>query len=298
MKSLRGGQSRRAVSSLRMKSLSLDQTGSLHRDPAWRGRVTIAVIAIAILWPILIASEFQPWILFDAQSLNATGRFLAGFVPPAHSPEFLQLVAEAAWQTIAMATAGLTLALLGAIPMALLITERLSISRLGTGRMGAFAVMARQAIRWLLILLRSVPELVWALLFVRIVGLGPTAGVLAIALTYCGMLGKVYAEILESSDSHATDTLLKNGSGRIAALCYGALPESASELVSYTVYRWECAIRGSVVMGFVGAGGLGQRMDESMRMLDGGEVATMLIVFVLLVACADVVSKLLRARLA
>ena len=73
--------------------------------------------------------------------------------------------------------------------------------------------------------------------------------------------------------------------------------EAAAELVSYTTYRWECAIRGSVVMGFVGAGGLGQRMDESMKMLSGGEVATMLIIFVLLVACADLVSTFLRKRL-
>ena len=165
------------------------------------------------------------------------------------------------------------------------------------GRMSVVATAIRQSVRWLLVLLRSVPELVWALLFVRVVGLGPTAGVLAIALTYCGMLGKVYAEILESSDAQATENLLKNGSGRLAALFYGALPEAASELVSYTIYRWECAIRGSVVMGFVGAGGLGQRMDESMKMLAGGEVATMLIIFVLLVACADGVSKMLRRRL-
>jgi phosphonate transport system permease protein len=129
---------------------------------------------------------------------------------------------------------------------------------------------------------------------VRIVGLGVTAGVLAIALTYCGMLGKVYAEILESSDTHATETLLKNGNGRLAAFFYGALPESASELLSYTMYRWECAIRGSVVMGFVGAGGLGQRMDESIKMMAGNEVATMLIVFMLLVAASDGMSKLLR----
>ena len=113
----------------------------------------------------------------------------------------------------------------------------------------------------------------------------------------CGMLGKVYAEILESSDAHATDVLLANGSSRLGALFYGALPESASELVSYTVYRWECAIRGSAVMGFVGAGGLGQRMDESARMMAGSEVCTMLIMFVLLVALADRVSKMLRRRL-
>lgn len=268
-----------------------------HPDPAWRGRVVACLLLLVLLWPMLVWSEFKPWQLLDAQSLAATGRFLADFFPPAHSAEFLALVAESAWQTVAMATAGMTLALIGAVPLTLVATERLSISRL-TGRMRWQARVVRQLARWWLILLRSVPELVWALLFVRIAGLGPTAGVLAIALTYCGMLGKVYAEILESTDGLASETLLRNGSGRLSALLYGALPEAASELVSYTVYRWECAIRGSVVMGFVGAGGLGQRMDESMKMLAGGEVSTMLIVFILLVAAADGVSKFLRARLA
>jgi phosphonate transport system permease protein len=271
---------------------------SVPADPSWRGRLTAFIVGIVLLWPLLVWSEFKPWILLDAQSLTATGRFLAAFFPPAHSLEFLRLVAVATWETIAIATAGLTLALLGAVPLTLIVTERLSISRIGTGRFGVSGRAVRQAARWLLILLRSIPELVWALLLVRIVGLGPTAGVLAIALTYCGMLGKVYAEILESAEAHATHALLVNGSGRMQALLYGALPEAASELTSYTIYRWECAIRGSIVMGFVGAGGLGQRMDESMKMLAGGEVSTMLIIFVLLVACADWVSKLLRRRLA
>lgn len=267
-------------------------------DPAWRKRLTAALVFIVVLWPLLVASEFRPWALFDAQSLAASRQFLASFLPPAHSPEFLWLVLEASWQTIAIATAGLTLAWIAAVPLTIVATERLSVSRIGTGRVALMPASVRHAVRGLLIVLRSVPELVWALLFVRLVGLGPTAGVLAIALTYTGMLGKVYAEILESSDGHATETLLRNGSGRLAAFMYGALPESASELVSYTIYRWECAIRGSVIMGFVGAGGLGQRMDESMRMLAGDEVMTMLLVFMLLVACADGVSKLLRARLA
>lgn len=268
-----------------------------HRDPAWRNRVMGFVVVLIVLWPMLVFAEFKPWILFDRQSLQATWKFLTTFFPPAHSVEFLQMVAAATWETVAMATAGMTLALVGAIPMTLLATERLSISRLGTGRVAPLAKMFRQLIRWLLVLLRSVPELVWALLLVRIVGLGPTAGVVAIALTYCGMLGKVYADILESSDASASDTLLQNGSSRLGAFLYGALPSSASELVSYTVYRWECAIRGSVVMGFVGAGGLGQRMDESMKMMAGDELCTMLIVFVLLVACADGVSAMLRRRL-
>ena len=277
--------------------MPVSATQSFSPDPAWRARVTEAILAIVILWPMLVWSEFKPWIIFDQRSLAAMGHFLAAFFPPAHSVDFLQMITEAAWQTVAMATAGMTLALLGAIPLTMLATERLSVSRLGSGRIGLVGRGVRRAVRWLLIMLRSLPELVWALLLVRIVGLGPTAGVLAIALTYCGMLGKVYAEILESTDAHATNALLHNGSGRLVAFLYGALPEAAAELVSYTVYRWECAIRGSVVMGFVGAGGLGQRMDESMRMLAGDEVATILIVFVLLVAGADWVSKVLRRRL-
>jgi phosphonate transport system permease protein len=278
------------------RSSPMTQTAA-RRDPAWRGRVMIFILALALLWPMFQLSEFHPWTLLDAQSLQATLHFLASFALPAHSLEFLKLVAQATWETVAMSVIGMTLALAAAIPMTLLVTERLSVSRLGSGRIGLAQNCVRQAVRWLLVLLRSVPELVWALLLVRIVGLGPTAGVVAIALTYSGMLGKVYAEILEAGDSHVCDALLKNGGGRLSALLYGALPESAAELSSYTVYRWECAIRGSVVMGFVGAGGLGQRMDESMKMLAGDELSTMLIVFILLVACADGVSKMLRRSL-
>ena len=268
-----------------------------HPDPAWRGRVTATLVVLVLAWPMLVSSEFKPWTLLDAQSLRATWHFLSEFVPPAHSAEFLLLMLEATWQTVAIATAGLVLALLGAIPLTLLATASLSVSRMESGHMRYAGVAVRQVVRWLLVLLRSVPELVWALLLVRIVGLGPTAGVSAITLTYTGMLGKVYAEILESSEAHATQSLLKNGNGRLAALLYAALPAAAAELVSYTTYRWECAIRGSVVMGFVGAGGIGQRMDESMKMLAGDEVSTMLVIFVLLVACADLVSTFLRKRL-
>jgi phosphonate transport system permease protein len=142
-----------------------------------------------------------------------------------------------------------------------------------------------------------VPELVWALVFVRVTGLGPTAGVLAIGLTYGGMLGKVYGEILESGPTHATAALLHNGAGRLQAFLHALLPENATELLSYTIYRWECAVRSSVVLGFVGAGGLGQELDTATKMFNGGEVATMLIVFVALVALADRASARARAAL-
>jgi phosphonate transport system permease protein len=266
------------------------------RDPAWLGRVFWLGAAAVVLWPMLVATEFRPWIFFERDNLKVTGQFLASFWPPAHDAEFLTMVAREAWRTVAIATAGMTLAFVVAVPLTLLSTRVLSVSAL-SGRMAAGPAVLRQGVRLLLIVLRSVPELVWALVFVRVVGLGPTAGVLAIALTYGGMLGKVYGEILESGEAHATQTLLRNGSSRLQAFFYGLLPQNAAELTSYTVYRWECAIRSSVVLGFVGAGGLGQQLDNSMKMFNGGEVITMLAVFVLLVALADRVSAGLRKAL-
>ena len=268
----------------------------LH-DPAWSRRVFWMLAALVLLAPALVLTEFKPWTMFESDSLKSTRRFLAEFFPPKVEAEFLWLVARECWRTVAIATAGLALALVIAIPLTLLSTSVLSVSALA-GRMHRLPFMLRQGVRWLMILLRSVPELVWALVFVRIVGLGPTAGVLAIALTYGGMLGKVYGDILESDDAHATHTLLRNGAGRLQAFFFGLLPQSAAELTSYTVYRWECAIRSSAVLGFVGAGGLGQQMDNSMKMFQGSEVATMLIVFMLLVGLADYASAWLRRVLA
>ena len=266
------------------------------RDPAWAGRVFWALAALVVLWPMLVLAEFKPWTLFSLASLKPTVRFLADFVPPRTDADFLAMVARETWRTVAMATAGIALALLLALPLTLLAVRTLSVSGLA-GRMAFAPALLRQAVRWLLIVLRSVPELIWALVFVRVVGLGPTAGVLAIALTYAGMLGKVYAEILESGDAQPTQTLLRNGSGRLQAFGYALLPQNAAELTSYTVYRWECAIRSSAVLGFVGAGGLGQAMDASMKMFNGAEVATMLLVFFALVWLADKASTWLREAL-
>ncbi|NBP26991.1 MAG: ABC transporter permease [Betaproteobacteria bacterium] len=263
------------------------------RDPAWTQRVAWASFALVLLIPALIATEFKPWIFFNAENLKVTSRFIGDFFPPEIGAEFLRMVMVEAWRTIAIASAGMALALMVAIPMTLAATSVLSVSSL-SGRMHALPFGIRQTLRWILIVLRSIPELVWALVFVRVVGLGPAAGVLAIGLTYAGMLGKVYSEILESGETHATTTLLRNGGGRLQAFFFGLLPQNATELTSYTVYRWECAIRSSAVLGFVGAGGLGQQMDASMKMFNGGEVATILLVFMALVGLADLLSAWLR----
>lgn len=277
--------------------MPLASPDTLRRDPAARQRVFWALATLAALWPLLVLTEFKPWLLWEDGALKPALRFVADFVPPRMEGEFLWLVARETWRTVAIATAGLTLALLLAIPLALLSVRVLSVSAL-TGRMAPLPAVVRQLVRWLMIVLRSVPELIWALVFVRVVGLGPTAGVLAIALTFAGMLGKVYAEILDSGDAHPATSLLRNGSGRLQAFLYALLPQSAAELTSYTLYRWECAIRSSAVLGFVGAGGLGQMMDASMKMFNGAEVATLLMVFMALVWVADRISAWLRKWLA
>jgi phosphonate transport system permease protein len=263
------------------------------KDPVWHSRLSLAILAIVLLIPALISTEFKPWVFFESENLKVTLKFLADFVPPNTKPDFLKLVAIEAWRTIAIATAGMVLALVLAIPLTLVSTRALSISAL-TGRMAALPFVIRQVIRIVLILMRSIPEIVWALVFVRVVGLGPAAGVLAIALTYAGMLGKIYAEILESGSNESSQALLRNGASRFQTFLYAVLPQNSSELTSYTVYRWECAVRSSAVLGFVGAGGLGQQMDNSMRMFNGSEVATILITFMILVALADWFSAQLR----
>jgi phosphonate transport system permease protein len=266
------------------------------RDPAWFARIRFAVLGIILLIPALIATEFKPWLLFEEQNLKITLKFLGDFFPPSLDPSFLKMIAMEAWKTIAIATVGIFLALILAIPMTLMSTRVLSISSL-SGNMNLLPFALRQTIRLILIFMRSIPELIWALVFVRVVGLGPAAGVLAIALTYAGMLGKIYGEILESGNTDSSESLLRNGAGRLQTFFYAVLPQNLTELKSYTVYRWECAIRSSAVLGFVGAGGLGQQMDNSMRMFNGSEVATILIIFMILVALSDSFSNLLRKQI-
>jgi phosphonate transport system permease protein len=268
------------------------------RDPQARSRATALVAAVIVLWPLALLAEFRPWALFAAEPWRVMGGFLAGFWPPAHGPEFLGLLLTATLETLAIATAGIALAFALGAPLAVATTQALSVSRLGPGPGRAWREALRWALRLVQTVLRGVPELVWALVFVRVLGLGPAAAVLALALTYGGMLAKVYAEILEKSDTRPARALLEAGSGRLAALGHGLLPGAAQELVSYTVYRWECAVRASVVMGFVGAGGLGQLMDQSMKMLNGGEASSILLVFLALVLLADAVSAALRKLLA
>lgn len=267
------------------------------QDPAAFPRLIATVVILLLLWPGLRWSEFDPQLLFDPANTKTIAQFVGTFLPLNLSPDFLRLIGKATLETLALATAGMALAVALAIPLSLIVTRSLSVSRIGPGPGRIGGGIVRAVTRFLLMILRGIPEIVWALLFVRAVGLGPAAGVLAIAITYSGMLGKIYSEIFESSDTQPARILLEAGSGRAGAFFYSVLPGAIPEVVSYTVYRWECAVRASVVMGFVGAGGLGQQMELSMRMLDGGEASTILLTFLVLVLLADAISAILRKGL-
>lgn len=279
-------------------SVASASTPAAQRDPLARRRLGWAVTALVLLWPVLHLAQVHPAVLFDPANAQVMGNFLGGILPPSVAPEFLHELFAATLQTLAIATAGMALAFAIALPLAFCATRSLSVSAIGPapGRWRGRAL--RQAVRTLMVLLRSVPEIVWALMFVRALSLGPAAGVMALAITYGGMLAKVYSEILESTDARPARALLQAGSGRLAALCFGLLPLAAEELVSYTVYRWECAIRAAVVMGFVGAGGLGQLMDQAIKGFVPEEVSSISLVFLGLVMLADAISLVLRKVLA
>jgi phosphonate transport system permease protein len=189
-------------------------------------------------------------------------------------------------------------------PLALLATDRLCFAGIAhemDGKTSTWRRLARrslyQAARLLLNLCRSIPDVVWALMFVRVVGLGPFPGVLAIGVSYGGMLGKIYAEILESSPEGPIEALHALGVGKSALLLFGFLPQVFANMVSYSLYRWECAIRSAAILGLVGAGGLGQQIELSMRMFQYHETSTILLIVFVLVTVVDHLSNIIRKAL-
>jgi phosphonate transport system permease protein len=226
---------------------------------------------------------------------------VAEMVPPEMSISFLALMAWPVVETLQISIMGMVIAISIAVPMSLFSTATLTWTGIlherdaAASRVLGFVpyAMARSALS----VLRSVPEFVWALMFVRAVGLGPAAGALAIGVTYGGMLGKVYSEILEGVNLRPAESLQASGAGRVSVIAYGMVPAALPALVSYTLYRWECAIRTSAVLGFVGAGGLGQQIELSLRMFNFREVATLLIILWLFVMAVEAASASVRRRL-
>jgi phosphonate transport system permease protein len=276
------------------------------RSPA-SGRKSAFPWLLAVAFALTLAAslriaEVDPRLLVDPDALANVARFAAGAWPPRVGADFLGLMARPALETIQMSVTGTVVAVIVGVPLGLLATSTLMWrgvlhERRAQGRRWLLGLPVYALARGLLSVLRAIPEYVWAFMFVRAVGLGPFAGVLAIGVAYGGMLGKVYSEILESVDPRPLETLHATGASRAAVVFYGLVPQALPTFVSYTLYRWECAIRASAILGFVGAGGLGTQIELSMRMFQFDEVLTLLAMLFALVAAVDFVSGRLRARL-
>ena len=246
-------------------------------------------------------AQVQPGLLLEAEGRRNMAKFLTGMFPPELSPDFLRLLLVPLFETIQISVMGMVLAIAIGFPLGLLGTASLAytgvLNELETsgspGRKVARALPYVLA-RGVLSVFRCIPEFVWAFMFVRAVGLGPFPGVLAIGVSYGGMLGKVYSEILENLQVQPCEALQATGASRWKVLLYGMFPQAVPQLVSYTLYRWECAVRASAILGFVGAGGLGQQIELSMRMFNFHEVVTLVSILFLLVATVDFLSA--RAR--
>lgn len=248
----------------------------------------------------LRVAQVDPRALFAEDARANVLKFVRGMFPPDLSPAFLQFLASPVVETIQISVAGTALAVLIGLPLGIVATSTLSWSgvlherRLASARFLGFLPYA--VARGLLSVFRSIPEFVWAFMFVRAVGLGAFPGVLAIGVAYGGMLGKVYSEILEGVNPQPLETLQAAGAGRLGLVAYGVLPQALPAFISYTLYRWECAIRASAILGFLGAGGLGQQIELSMRMFNFHEVLTLLGILWILVAAVDAISGLIRRR--
>jgi phosphonate transport system permease protein len=223
--------------------------------------------------------------LFSREAAAGMGGFVSSFFPPDTSPEFLKNTLLGSLQTFAVATVGTLLAALLGLMIALP----------AAGRMG---VAARPLARFGLNVLRSVPELVWATLMVLAAGLGPFAGTLALALHTTGVLGRLFAEAMENAPLAPEASLREAGAGSTVAFVYGMLPLVWPQVIAYSVYRLEMNIRMAAVLGFVGAGGLGQMLYFHLSIFQQAQAATVLIAMLCLVLAVDAVSHVLRGRLA
>ncbi len=245
------------------------------------------MIALVALLVASFASLTGDWAsLFSWDALKKMGKMVADFFPLSNDAAFLKKIAFATLETLAISWLGTLLALIAGLLLAL--------PAAGFVGMGN---LPRAPIRFLLNVLRAIPELVWAYMLVIAAGLGPFPGTLALAFHTTGVLGRLFAESLENASPEPMAALRRNGVAPVAAFCYGTLPLITPQLVSYTLYRWENNIRAASVLGVAGAGGLGQMLYFHLSLMQYRETGTILLAMIALVALVDAVSNALRNRL-
>lgn len=246
-------------------------------------RHALPLLLIAAVIGSFVFLQLEASALFSRDGLGQMAEFASGFLEPDLSPVHLRAIGYAAMETLAMSAIGTLLAAMLGLALALPAS-------------GRFGLLGKGLSRLLLNALRAIPELVWAALMVLAAGLGPNAGTLALALHTAGVLGRLFAEALENTPSAPAEALRLSGSDRISAFCYGTLPVLWPQLMAYTLYRWENNIRMASVLGFVGAGGLGQMLYMSLSLFQQAQAATVILAMLLMVLAVDALSGWARMR--
>lgn len=245
------------------------------------------------------ATNFDPAAFVDPKNLASMGRFASGLWPMELSTDFLKDVGKLILETLAISVVGTVLAIILALPLTVGALRLRGEEYSGENRRVPW--LARWTLyylsRFTLNLFRGIPELLWALIFVVAVGLGPYPGVLALAVHSTGILGKLYSEILESVDQRLVETGRATGASELAVLLYVRIPATLPVLVSYTLFRWECNMRAATVLGLVGAGGIGAQLTISMQLFAYNEVSTLVAAILILVVLVDLVGQFLRTRI-
>ncbi|WP_442107468.1 phosphonate ABC transporter, permease protein PhnE [Pseudomonas sp. NUPR-001] len=216
--------------------------------------------------------------------LPQIGDFLARSMPPDLS--ILPRLWQPAIETLQIALWGTLLGIVFAIPLAFLAARNLQ------GNRWVYA-----ATRQVLNVIRSINELILALVFVSAVGLGPFPGVLALALHGVGMLGKFFADSIEEIDQGPIEALQATGARPLQVVVFGVIPQVITAWIAVVLYRFEVNLRSATVLGMVGAGGLGFELVSSLKLFKYPETATCIIVITLMVVAADLVSSRLRQRI-
>jgi phosphonate transport system permease protein len=221
------------------------------------------------------------------QDLITGARGMADILRRAWPPDVSQLP-ETLWpalETIDIAFFGTAVAVLLALPVATLAARNTSPGR-------PFYVLARGVIAFA----RAVPDLVWALVFVTAVGLGPFPGTLAISVHSVGMLGRLFSEVIEDMDMGPVEALTMTGAGRLQIFAHAVVPSVLPSLLGIALYRFDENLRSSLVLGFVGAGGLGFQLLTAMNLFQYRTVSLLLVVTFLLVIAAERFSAAVRTR--
>lgn len=267
-------------------------TGSLW---LWLALAAAAVLAWLVLpWDLSHLATAEGW----SSAWSRLGSFAAGFAPPDLSARTLQLAADLALETLAIAVLGVALGFVLAYPLAFVASSAaLDDGSRARGLRSGLRTVLRESFRLVLDALRGVPDFAWALVLLTIFGPNAITAVLAIAVHVAGILGKVLSELWDGVPHAHADVLRGTGAGRLQTLLYAIQPLAGRGMLSFLLMRFECAVRNASVIGAVCGGGLGGAILQELGYDNKQRAVTLLLAALVLTVSADLASNALRRLL-